>query len=355
MLVRNNAKAQGHAGRTIVRAAALVPVAAALGGIAYSRLFVPHDLPLPPALPGERRELLGRAGRLSYYVAGSGAPLLLVHSINAAASAYEVRPLFEHFQASRRVYALDLPGFGFSDRSPRDYTVRLYTDALLDMLEEIARDVGPTLVDAAAVSLGCELLARAASERPDRFRSLALITPTGLRHGERLDGPAGSTRGTPAVRALFGFPLWSRPFFDLLNSRASQRYFLKQTFGSYAAIDAGLLEYDYLTAHQPDAQHAPYAFVSGMLFSADISRVYESLDLPVWLAYGTRGEFSDVDSSQVRDRANWTPQAFETGGLPYFEEPEQFCAAYEGFLQGAAGEHAPGKSAKLVSTGSLPS
>jgi pimeloyl-ACP methyl ester carboxylesterase len=350
MYVRNNAKTRRHTGRAIVRAVALAPVAAALGGIAYSRLFVPHDLPLPPALAGERRELAGRAGRLSYYVAGSGAPLLLIHSVNAAASAYEVRPLFEHFQAGRRVYALDLPGFGFSDRSARDYTPRLYADAILDMLDEIGRDAGPAPIDAAALSLGCEFLARAATERPDRFRSLALITPTGLRQGERFDGPTGSTRGAPAVRALFAFPLWSRPFFDLLNSHASQRYFLKQTFGSYAAIDAGLLEYDYLAAHQPDAQHAPYAFISGTLFSADISRVYEALEMPVWLAYGTRGQFSNVDPAQVSGRANWATQAFETGGLPYFERPELFCAAYDGFLRGTAAERALGSSTKLVST-----
>jgi pimeloyl-ACP methyl ester carboxylesterase len=355
MLAKNNPATERSTSRAIVRAVALAPVAAALGGIAYSRLFIPHDLPLPPALPAERRELVGRAGRLSYYVAGSGEPLLLIHSINAAASAYEVRPLFEHFQASRRVYALDLPGFGFSDRSVRDYTPRLYTDALLDMLEEIARDVGPVQVDAAALSLGCEFLARVATERPDRLRSLTLITPTGLRRGEQFYGSRGSTRGISAVRALFELPLWSRPFFDLLNSHASQRYFLKQTFGSYAAIDAGLLEYDYLTAHQPDAQHAPYAFIAGTLFSADISRVYETLDLPVWLAYGTRGEFSDVDPTEVRDRDNWTVQAFETGGLPYFERLESFCTAYESFLGGAASEHAPGKSTKLISADSATS
>jgi pimeloyl-ACP methyl ester carboxylesterase len=324
-----------NAGRALVRASVFASVAGALGGVAYSKLFIPHHLSMPPALPGERHELAGRAGRLSYYVAGSGAPLLLVHSINAAASAYEMRPLVEHFYSTRRLYALDLPGFGFSDRSPRDYTPRLYADAILDMLDLIAHDTGPDPIDAAALSLGCEFLARAAVEQPDRFRSLALITPTGLRHGKWFDEPEGSTRGIPTVRALFEFPLWSRPFYDLLNSRASQRYFLKQTFGSYAAIDEGLLDYDYLTAHQPGAQNAPYAFISGTLFSADISRVYGMLHMPVWLAYGTRGQFSDVDPAQVRDRANWTAQAFATGGIPYFERPEEFCAAYEGFLERA--------------------
>jgi hypothetical protein len=48
---------------------------------------------LPVALRGERFEFDSRAGRLSAYLAGEGPPLLLVHSVNAAASAAEVRPL----------------------------------------------------------------------------------------------------------------------------------------------------------------------------------------------------------------------------------------------------------------------
>jgi pimeloyl-ACP methyl ester carboxylesterase len=290
-------------------------------------------LPLPLALDGEQRAINGRAGRLNYYVAGSGAPMLLIHSVNAAASAYEMRPIFERYRHSHRVYALDLPGFGFSDRSPRAYTPRLYTDAILDLLDEIARDAGSEPVEALALSLGSEFLARAASERPERFRALALITPTGFGAGEQYYGEPDSTREVPLLRQFFGFPLWSRAFFDLLNSRLSQRYFLKQSFGSYAAIDQGLLEYDYLTAHQPNAQHAPYAFISGGLFSADIDRIYESLELPVWLAYGTRGQFSDIsDTAAVEARGNWTIQAFETGGLPHFEQPEAFFGGYERFL-----------------------
>jgi pimeloyl-ACP methyl ester carboxylesterase len=323
-------------GRAILGAAVGAPIAAALGAIVYSKLFIPHELPLPPALPGERREFEGRTGRLSYYVAGSGAPLLLIHSINAAASAYEMRPVFEHYRRTRRVYVPDLPGFGFSDRSPRAYTPRLYADAILELLDAIADDGGPAPVDAAALSLGGEFLARAAGEQPGRFRTLALITPTGFGGDQRFYGAPGSTRGSQAVRRLFEFPLWSRPFFDLLNSRASQRYFLKQTFGSYAAIDQGLLDYDYLTAHQPDAQHAPYAFISGTLFSADIDRIYAALTMPIWLPYGTRDGFTDFGGvDKVAARGNWAVQPFPTGGLPYFELPEQFFAAYDGFLRNA--------------------
>ena len=294
-------------------------------------------MPLPPALSGERREFVGqRAGRLSYYVAGEGGPpLLLVHSVNAAASAYEVRPLFEHYRRERRVYALDLPGFGFSDRSEREYTPRLMADAIHDMLDEIAREAGPEQLDALALSLSSEFLSRVATENAERFRSLALVSPTGFGKGEQYYGEPGSVRGTKLVQQIFNFPLWSRPFFDLLNSGPSAKYFLAKTFGSYESIDQGLLEYDYLTSHQPGGQNAPYYFVSGLLFSADIDRVYESVEPPTWLAYGINGEFSDFSDTANVEARGWHIQSFDAGALPYFEQPEAFIAAYDAFRERA--------------------
>src|SRR3954454_20931708 len=99
----------GARGKGPLRKAAGVSLAVAGSGIAYSSLVVPHQMQLPPAVTGERRGIDRRAGRLSYCGAGNGPPLLLVHSINAAASAYEVRPIFE--RERRRFYAVDLPGY----------------------------------------------------------------------------------------------------------------------------------------------------------------------------------------------------------------------------------------------------
>jgi len=325
-------------GRKIIGAALGLPLTMSLAGIAYSKLFVPHALDLAPALESERREFNGRAGHLSYYVAGTGEPLLLIHSINAAASAYEMRPLFERYRSRRRVYVADLPGFGFSERPAREYTPRLYVDALLDMLDEINRETGAQAIDALALSLGSEFLARAASEHPGRFHTLALVSPTGFGASDNWYGEPGSVRGKPALRSFYEFPLWSRAFYDLLTSRPSMRYFLAKTFGSSDAIDQGLLDYDYRTAHQPGAQHAPYAFISGLLFSADINRVYESLDMPVFLAHGVRGDFTDYGGThKVESRANWSIRVFETGGIPYFEQPGAFAAGYDAFLARSVG------------------
>ena len=295
-----------------------------------------NTIDLPPALDADVAEVDHRAGRLSYYVAGDGAPLLLLHSINAAGSAYEIRPIFEGFRQSHRVYAPDLPGFGRSDRSRRDYSVRLYTDAVLDMLDVIADDSGERPVDALALSLGSEFLARAASEAGQRFRSLALVTATGFRRGsDRLREAAGSTREMRWLSAILEFPPWRRALYRGLVRPASIRYFLKRTWGS-DDFDEQLAAYDDLTTHQPGAENAPYAFLSGRLFSTDIRDVYESLALPVWLPHGTRGDFKDFSGADwTRRRANWSVTAYDSGALPHFECTDAFIADYAQFLERA--------------------
>lgn len=308
----------------------------ALGWLGYNKLFASHTSALPPAVEAERRETRGQAGRLSYYIAGSGRPLLLIHSVNAAGSVYEMRPLFEYYRTIRRVYAVDLPGFGFSDRAERNYDVRLYVDSIHDMLNVIEHDAGAETVDAAALSLGSEFLARAAVERPERFRTLALVTPTGFGRGsEALSGAPGATREIPGMYAMLNAPLWRLQLFSLLTKKSTIRWFLERTFGS-KNIDEDLLEYDYLTTHQPGAERAPYAFVSGRLFSQDIRKVYERLALPVWMPHGTRGDFGNFDeASVIASWPNWLKQPFETGALPHFERLEPFLAAYDRFLTSA--------------------
>jgi len=288
---------------------------------------------LPPALDAERREMSRRAGRLSYYVSGEGRPLLLVHSVNAAASAFEMRPLFAPARLGRRVYAVDLPGFGFSDRSDRDYSVALYVTAVEDMLAEIEVDCGESSVDTAALSLGSEFVARVAALRPERFCSLTLITPTGFSNPyQTLNGDRGETREMPGLHRLVTAPLWSEALFRALTSRASLRYFLRRTFGP-GAIDESLLEYAYRTSHQPGAKHAPLAFLCGRLFSKDIQAVYRRLAAPVWMPHATRGDFKDFSAAGwARSHPLWTIEPFPTGALPQFEQPTAFLDRFARFL-----------------------
>ena len=291
-------------------------------------------LELPAAVSGERFEFASPAGQLSAYAAGQGPPLLLIHSINASASAAEMRPLHEHYRATRTVVSVDLPGYGFSDRSDRDYTPRLMTDAIHAVAEQVRVRCGSAPIDALALSLSCECLARAAAEAPERYRSVALVSPTGFRGLRPWRGAPGSTRGQPWLyNALRGPGAgWGGAVFRALTKPGVIRYFLRRTWGS-KDIDEALWAYDLLTTRAPGAEHAPLHFLSANLFSADIHTVYERLEMPVWMAHGVRGDFTDYRGKVIIEaRPNWQFAIFPTGALPYFEVPEDFCKAYGRFL-----------------------
>lgn len=289
--------------------------------------------PLPPALLGTCLQIAGPTGPLNIYVAGQGRPLLLIHSINAAASAAEVRPLHLGFRSDRRVYSVDLPGFGRSERSDRPYSPRIMTDAVLACACALRAESGGAAVDALALSLSCEYLARAAMEQPTWFRSIALVSPTGFQKGAVRRAPLGTDRGLPWLyRALRG-PGWGGVLFRQLTRPSVIRYFLKRTWGS-EAIDETLWAHDVLSAREPNAEFAPLRFLSGYLFSADIHTVYDALTHPVWMSHGVRGDFIDYgDAARLADRANWRVTTFPTGALPHFEMPEEFCARYSAFME----------------------
>jgi pimeloyl-ACP methyl ester carboxylesterase len=295
---------------------------------------------LPPAVTGETLELDDRAGRLRVQVAGAGEPVLLLHSVNAAASAAEVAPLHEHLRDRYRVWTPDLPGFGRSERSDRDYAVRLYVDAVHDVVDAIARTHGDAPIRALGLSTSSEFLARAVTERPERFRSLVLVTPTGFdRRGSTRRGPPGSTREVSWLYRFLRRPAVGRFLFRQLTRPGTIRYFLRRTFGR-RDVDDDLWRYGCRSARQPGARHAPVAFLSGRLFSGDIRTVYgrlSSLDppIPVWVPHATRGDFADFTGADwARTLPHWKVEPWPTGALPWFEAPTDFLRALDRFLAG---------------------
>ena len=292
---------------------------------------------VPPALPGESFDLASPAGRLRVYrsvpaQAATATPLLLVHSVNAAGSAREVRPLYEHYREKRPVIAFDLPGFGLSEQGDRDYSPRLMTDAVLAVVQELRRRHGATPIDALGVSLGSEFLARAAVESPASFRSIALVSPTGFNGTTRRLGPPGSTRKVPGLHAVLSVPLWGAGLFRALTRPGVIRFFLEKTWGG-KAIDEDLWRYDTLITRQPGAHHAPLHFLGGGLFSGDVNALYDALAMPVWMSHGARGDFVDYrGKAAYTAKPNWHFDVFETGAMPYFEMPAEFARRYDAFL-----------------------
>jgi pimeloyl-ACP methyl ester carboxylesterase len=301
-------------------------VTAAVGGwIVFSRKYIQHDMPLDKALEAERQDFLSQhAGRISYYTdrSSKGTPLVLLHSVNAAPSAYEMKPLFEHFRGQRPVFALDLPGFGFSERSDRLYSPLLYQNAISDFLKAVIGEPA----DVVALSLSCEFAALAATHEPELFRSLVMISPTGF-NPPRMDKMASRAKARGSRSKLYAglaVPVWNRSFYDLVSSRPSIQYFLNQSFEGL--VPEHFVDYAYQTAHQPGAQYAPTYFISGKLFTPAVREtVYQALDRPVLVIYD-RDPYTNFEMlpALLRERDNWIGARISpTKGLPHWEAPQR--------------------------------
>ncbi|MEN1729351.1 MAG: alpha/beta hydrolase [Pseudomonadota bacterium] len=298
-------------------------------------------------LKGERLELeVVGVGMINYYRTGpegrdttadvgsvpEAPPLLLIHSINATASAHEVEPLFEHFRHARKTYALDLPGFGFSEKNDRLYDQALMVSAIEAMIERVLKETGARSIDAIAVSLSCEFLAKLAARRPE-LRSLGFISPTGFSGNSPSKGRPDTHNGKPLLLKALKTASLGRKLFGLLTSRISIRYFLKKTWGS-DDIDEMMFRRALWLGKQPNAHLAPLHFIAGFLFSANILPVYQSLSQPIWLVHGCKGDFSDYSKLALLEHSeNWSIHALDTGALPYFEQPETVVHSFEVFSE----------------------
>jgi pimeloyl-ACP methyl ester carboxylesterase len=318
-------------------AAAAVSAAAGLvgGWLAYSKFVINHSMHVGPAINALRKDFRCESKAvLSYYFneVDEGPPLVLLHSINAAASSYEMRPIFRHYGERRRIYALDLPGFGFSDRGDHSFSPALYAESILAFLRNTVKEPA----DVVALSLSSEFAASAALREPGAFHSLTLISPTGFKLRVSDSTPRRARRrGTlDMAYALLSFPLWSQALYDLLVTKASIHTFLSRSF--VGPVDRGLEEYAYRIAHQPGARYAPLTFLSGRLFTPDIREaVYDKLRLPVLVLYDRDAyvSFETLPDFVVR-HPNWQAvRITPTNGLPHFERMPAVARALDAFWQ----------------------
>jgi hypothetical protein len=98
-----------------------------------------------------------------------------------------------------------------------------------------------------------------------------------------------------------------------------------------------MVDYAYLTAHQPGAHYAPVAFVSGQLFTPAIRvNVYELLPAPTLVIYD-RDAFVRFDAlpGLLRKKPNFQAERIApTLGLPQFEKLPETINALDTFWQG---------------------
>lgn len=111
---------------------------------------------------------------VGYLDEGQGDVVLLIHGLGSNAKAWQRN--IPALAANHRVLAVDLPGYGVSDKGYYDYSLSFYGQVLTELLDQL----GVAQATWIGHSMGGQIALVAALNHPDRVAKIGLISPAGF-------------------------------------------------------------------------------------------------------------------------------------------------------------------------------
>jgi len=282
--------------------------------------------------------------RIRYLSAGSGPPLVFIHGLLGYAFSwrFNLPVLAQRFT----VYALDLPGVGFSERTARPQPgLAPLASCVLGFLKKL-NILNPVLVGS---SHGGAIAVMAAAHAPEEGLSipkLVLVSPVNpwSRQGAGRAAFLGSAIGGALLRC-------AGPVLRFTHS-----YFLRRMYGDPCRIADGTLE-GYDCALRPGGT-LEHMLSRVRRWSSDLDEVERLLpaiaDIPTLLIWGSKDRAVPLSSARllISKLNNAELAVIEGAGhLPYEEVPQPFNELVLRFLlseatqSNAAGKSIEGKEA----------
>jgi len=289
---------------------------------AANRLLSARATAFEPFLDGDTGTYRWRGMDIAYTELGDPEDddLLLFHGVNAAASNHEYYRVVTQLAENYHVIIPDMPGYGHSDRPPLLYSASLYEAFIGDATVDLTDDA-----IVVASSLTASYAAAAATETD--IRRLILICPTDTSMGGR----------KVWLRGLLRSPVVGEGLFNLIASKASIRYF-NRDHGYYNPDNMAdrVVEYEWQTAHQPNARFAPASFISGFLDpETSLEERLSAVDAPITFVWGRDAETTPLSKGRtLAERVDAGLIVFDRARLlPHMEHPDQFVDVVAGELE----------------------
>ncbi len=238
----------------------------------------------------------------------SGSPIVLVHGVYGGASHRTFRKLLPLLdQAGKRVFILDLPGAGESDKPRRFYKIEDLDSFVENFLSEVVKERATVVAE----SLSGTAALKVSSSRPDLIRRLVLLSPTGI----------NSLATPPSQREIRLFERLSnddaalKAFFDNLLNDNSLRFFLKFGFYDDTLVDEKLLDDFRALKSNVDQRFISLSFVAGQIYRS-FEESSKNVFIPVLGIFGAEYEnFQETKPSTAEDFRSVRPQ-FEYVEIP---------------------------------------
>jgi pimeloyl-ACP methyl ester carboxylesterase len=169
--------------------------------------------------------------RIHYVTGGDGPPLVLIHGL--ASRGEDWAPLLPSLRA-HRVYALDLLGYGDSDRPRADYSIALETEVVRRFLDALHIE----RADVIGVSMGGWIALKLAADHPERVRKLVLIDSAGFSFPTTLTADSFTPHDLAGIQKLIDLQTDRAPHIpafvarDFLRANREHAWILREQLGS---------------------------------------------------------------------------------------------------------------------------
>lgn len=260
---------------------------------------------------------------IHYTVQGYGTPLLLIHGFGASSGHWR-KNLPVLAAAGYRVYALDLLGFGNSEKPALDYSLDLWEVLLKDFWKQHIRV--PTVF--VGNSIGGLLVLMTLASSPDIARGGVLLNCAGSLNHRPEDLP----KYLGAVMGLFSKVVSAPVIGPLVFSQVRQRFrirgALRQVYSNRDAITSELVEILYRPSCDVGAQKV-FASVLTAPPGPRPSSLLPQIQHPLLVLWGESDPWTPIQGAKIYQDMAQDPRfalTFQsipnTGHCPHDERPE---------------------------------
>ncbi|KFK30279.1 hypothetical protein AALP_AA7G240500 [Arabis alpina] len=225
--------------------------------------------------------------KIHYVVQGEGLPIVLIHGFGA--SVFHWRYNIPELAKKYKVYALDLLGFGWSDKALIEYDAMVWTDQVIDFMKEVVKE--PAVV--VGNSLGGFTALTVAVGLPEQVTGVALLNSAGQfasesRKREEVDETVITKFIVKPVKEIFqrvvlGFLFWQAKQPSRIES------VLKSVYKNTANVDDYLIESISKPATDPNAGEVYYRLMTRFLMNQSrytLDSVLSQMTCPLLLLWG---------------------------------------------------------------------
>jgi pimeloyl-ACP methyl ester carboxylesterase len=274
-------------------------------------------------------------GRRIHYVqkGDQGENLLLVHGFGASTDHWRknIAELSQHY----RVWAIDLLGFGRSQKPQLTYTGELWRDQLQSFCQEVIQ--APVFV--AGNSLGGYAALCFAVDCPDWVRGLILVNCAGpFSDDTQTVKPAWQQQIAALQRQILQLPfvieIFSWVLFQQMRQRSQIRKALLKVYKDPTAVTDRLVEEIY----QPSLDEGALGVFSAVFKSPPgrkLDQLLQALDRPLLLLWGAADPW--MTAGKAEKFRHYYPSAalelVDAGHCPHDECPEVVNAMLHGWMQ----------------------